>query len=617
LAEENFRLARQAVDEYFTQVSENTLLNSRVPGMQPVRKDLLRTALRFYREFQARHSEDVSLRAELARACYRIGEINNQIGTTEEALGGYEEARTLGEALVRAHPDAWTLQYDLVQSARRAGGLLLKRMGRPTEGLERLERALALGESLIRARPDDPEILRATAACYVDLGYGQTARRLAPDEFASLQKALAIEGRLVQIEPSYRHRYDQARVLEAIGRHYLTSGDSAAAATHCDRAREILEQLHRERPDELDVADDLAWTWLNIGTLLRQTHNTEATLDAFRQARRIYDQLIRHNPAVVRLRVNRNTADCEIGDSLRQVGRTAEAEATLRTAIEEGEQIVAADPSEMVMRRRLALAEINLGKVLFALNRPAEAQVALARALDRLSALRRDDPHDLVILVHHGRCLRFLAAMQNELGRRDEAIQTLSEAIRLLEQSSEEDRARLGSIVPNIAVVYADLGRIHYKAGRLADAEQVLLKAEDLARTYNGQAGRQRLDPYWLSAGRIRLARVWMETGKPDQARDMFQKVKSTLTERPESDLDTLESIAMVESSLAELAGPSPERDEHDRRAADAFRRAVTAAEHIDLTDLATDSSYARLRARPELNGLLLDRMFPSNPWAP
>src|SRR5262249_34454314 len=72
LAEENFRLARQAVDEYFTQVSENTLLNSGVPGMQPVRKDLLRTALRFHREFQARHSEDPSLQAELARAWYRI-----------------------------------------------------------------------------------------------------------------------------------------------------------------------------------------------------------------------------------------------------------------------------------------------------------------------------------------------------------------------------------------------------------------------------------------------------------------------------------------------------------------------------------------------------------------
>ena len=166
-----------------------------------------------------------------------------------------------------------------------------------------------------------------------------------------------------------------------------------------------------------------------------------------------------------------------------------------------------------------------------------------------------------------------------------------------------------------MAVIYGDRGRLEYNAGRLADAEQTLLKAEDLARTYNGQAGRQRLDPYWLIWGRTRLGQVWMETGRPDQARDMFQKVKSTLAERPEIDGE-LETIAVVESALAELAGPSPERDEHDRKAADAFRRVVTAASPIDLTDLATDTLYARLRARPELNGLLLDRMFPSNPWA-
>ncbi len=42
-AETNFRLARQAVDDYFTRVSQNKLLN--VPGMQPLRKELLETAL--------------------------------------------------------------------------------------------------------------------------------------------------------------------------------------------------------------------------------------------------------------------------------------------------------------------------------------------------------------------------------------------------------------------------------------------------------------------------------------------------------------------------------------------------------------------------------------------
>jgi hypothetical protein len=35
-------------------------------------------------------------------------------------------------------------------------------------------------------------------------------------------------------------------------------------------------------------------------------------------------------------------------------------------------------------------------------------------------------------------------------------------------------------------VCYADLARLHYNAGRLADADQTLLKVEDLAQTYNG-----------------------------------------------------------------------------------------------------------------------------------
>ena len=44
-------LARRAVDEYFVQVSENTLLKSPLPGLQPLRKQLLESALKYYKEF--------------------------------------------------------------------------------------------------------------------------------------------------------------------------------------------------------------------------------------------------------------------------------------------------------------------------------------------------------------------------------------------------------------------------------------------------------------------------------------------------------------------------------------------------------------------------------------
>ncbi len=48
-AEENFHQARQAVDDYFTFVSEETLLDQ--PGLQPLRKKLLESARDYHQSF--------------------------------------------------------------------------------------------------------------------------------------------------------------------------------------------------------------------------------------------------------------------------------------------------------------------------------------------------------------------------------------------------------------------------------------------------------------------------------------------------------------------------------------------------------------------------------------
>jgi tetratricopeptide (TPR) repeat protein len=618
LAEENFLMARRAVDEYFTQVSENTLLDSPVPGMQPLRKELLRTALRYYREFQARHRDDPGLRAELARACFRIGQIEGVVGTTEEALAAYEEARTLGEVLIRERPSDPAIRYDLAQSSRWAGTLLLKRMGRPTEGLERLQRALALSESLIRDRPDAPEFQVELAACYAELGRIRISRRLAGAALPFLEKALAIAGRVARVEPSHGHRYEEARILDQIGIHYHESGDARKALAHYDRAREILEQLHRERPDDLDPADELAFAWLRIGFVHRGlTHRSDAAMEAFRQARRLYGQLARDNPAVVYFRMRRDYADFGTGDLLSAAGRFAEAEAVLRPAIDDGERIIAADPADTLMPDRLADAEVSMSKALRGSGRAAEALIPLARGRDLLEALRRRDPDDLGTLVDLARCTRFLGITQAELGRHDEAIQSLSESVRLLEESSEEDRRRAFLIVANLAVIYGDLGDLQRKAGQLADAEQTWLKAEDLGRTYDGQDGRRRLDPLWLTPSRMSLGLMWRDIGKTSEARDILQKAEAILQALPEPDVEFLRHLAAIDSALAELAGPGARREEYDRRAAGFFRRAVAAAEAGDLAELATKPEYARLRARPDLQVLLQDRMFPADAFAP
>jgi len=75
-AETNFNMAQEAVEEYLTNVSENTLLKEQDSlDIRTLRQELLTTALRYYKKFVSQRSNDPRLREQLARAFFRVGEI--------------------------------------------------------------------------------------------------------------------------------------------------------------------------------------------------------------------------------------------------------------------------------------------------------------------------------------------------------------------------------------------------------------------------------------------------------------------------------------------------------------------------------------------------------------
>ena len=88
-AESSFLQARQTVDDFFTRVSENQLLD--VPALQPLRKDLLTDALAYYQGFIRERENDLSVRAELGATYYRVGLITSQIGSLDQALGALDQ----------------------------------------------------------------------------------------------------------------------------------------------------------------------------------------------------------------------------------------------------------------------------------------------------------------------------------------------------------------------------------------------------------------------------------------------------------------------------------------------------------------------------------------------
>lgn len=70
-AEASLREARRTVDNFYTRVSEEKLLD--VPGLQPLRRQLLRDALKYYGGFLERHGDDPSLAGDLSVTLYGTG----------------------------------------------------------------------------------------------------------------------------------------------------------------------------------------------------------------------------------------------------------------------------------------------------------------------------------------------------------------------------------------------------------------------------------------------------------------------------------------------------------------------------------------------------------------
>ena len=78
-------LARQAVDEMYTQVAEKWL--SEQSALTTLQREFLEKALAFYQQFAAVESSDPQVRHEAIRASYRVGVIRREPGTACRGRG--------------------------------------------------------------------------------------------------------------------------------------------------------------------------------------------------------------------------------------------------------------------------------------------------------------------------------------------------------------------------------------------------------------------------------------------------------------------------------------------------------------------------------------------------
>jgi serine/threonine-protein kinase len=331
-AEANFHKAREAVDEYFTKVSESKLLN--VPGLQPLRRDLLESARRYYEQFLRDRGADKSVRAEAAEAWYRLGFVEMEVGTPAEAAKDFQEAVAMYEALARDHPAEARYSYKLAMALNDLGNRQSD-LGLISDSLRTQERSLTIRRRVAQENPDVPEYQKELGIGLMNCGRKQWDTGRVAEARQLLEEARELFERLIREHPDiadYRDRLSSA--YTAIGRLHETEGRTDQALQAMVKARDLLEGVVREHPENLGFQSRLAWTVRWAGQIYqRRTQTPTEAIPYYRRAIELYERLVRQNPEVRTYPLQLGYAYCYLGQVLDKAGRKPDAADMSRKAL--------------------------------------------------------------------------------------------------------------------------------------------------------------------------------------------------------------------------------------------------------------------------------------------
>jgi serine/threonine-protein kinase len=467
VARRNFQRARQAVDTYLTEVSEEQLLNQ--PSMEPLRQRLLRSALEYYQAFVKERQDDPSVQRDLAEAYRRLGEISNELGDKKQARENLQKAIELFEGLRQTESEELTLQAGLARSYYTlAYAQAFDKQ--PAEGEVSAKRAIPLLEQLRAAQPGASEY-----------------------------------GRML------------GRAYDLIAQSRINTGKSSTAQPFADQAIAILRRTTQEAPTDIEAKRLLALASNNLSILCRRLGQPETQKAALQDAVTSYQEILKVDP--------QNPCRSNLALSLENVGRWHQ-EAGRFTAcevpLEEAYRILQklTEESRQVARYKewLGFAHLFLGIAKSSQGQTTAARRHLQEALAIHEAQNRDNYND-DRLETIGQEQFSLGCLEGECGEVGVGIERLQKARAMFQQLTgtyPEDPIFLSELLEtrqHLVRLQAAGGQLPWTE-RVAEQKQIVERREQLRQ-------REPHHPRWqleAAASRVQLAELFVRAGEPKQA---------------------------------------------------------------------------------------------------
>jgi tetratricopeptide (TPR) repeat protein/tRNA A-37 threonylcarbamoyl transferase component Bud32/ribosomal protein S27E len=494
LAEAGFRQARDAVEDYFTKVSESTLLA--VPGLQPLRKELLESALKYYEGFIERGRDEPELQAELAQAYLRVARIRAEIGSKEKAISACQAAIRVFERLTQANPTVPEHQWGLASSYNNVA-ILHRQTGKPEKALAHHQKAIEIYQQLARLNPTVTEYQSGLALSYNNVAVLHKETGKPEQAVVAYQRGIEILGRLARQHPTAtEYQSGLAMIYNNIGTVRSQTGKPEQARAAYQTAIEIGQRLAREHPTANEFQSGLALSYNNLGNLHKATGRPEEALAAHQKAVAIRQRLARENPTVTAYQSDLALSCYNIGNLHRETGEPEQALDHYQKAIDVYEQLVRSNPTVTEYQSRLAPCYNNTGVLHAEAGNHEEALAAYQKAIAIRQRLARQHPTVIEYQIGlAGSCCN-LGDLHKLSGKSEEAQAAYQQVIQLCTPALDTQRAKGGQ--------HSQIELLLLLA-RAGDHTTVVSKARSLAQSAGGDGLRlyNLARVYCLAAGAV------------------------------------------------------------------------------------------------------------------
>lgn len=494
-AERHYQRAMAAVDRLLTRVGVRDL--EPTPHMDKTRSRLIEDALEFFQGFLKDDSQDTSVRREVGRAYFRLGQIHFSLGrhqqSEEACLRAIEIQSSLLEEL--RDPDD---QIDLAKS--RCGlAIALQAAGRLGEAHELLQKELS------EAAPDHDELRFQRGRQHYLRGTLFIAGRQPKEAETSLTEALKIADELLINYPSNSELLElksQVLSIRANFKHKTRSYDEAESLYSI--GREIAEQLAEANPERLSYQRNLANILRAMAPLYTHLGKTEEAEETFRRCAEIMSRLVQEHPDIVSyesdlssLYNNWSVFYANLNDPVRAA---AENEEALRI----NEELMQKYPRLVNYLEDYARGCCNQGNYLCEQKKWNEALDWYSKSIEKITSIRglelkSSTARLALFLSYHGRANVF-----RELNREQDAKADFRLALHLSERESSTNYAFAR---PRILAFLGEHVRAVKEAELLVATNKLLLPTlRDIASVFGHCAGLAAQDSSLDESEREKLA---------------------------------------------------------------------------------------------------------------